>query len=313
MTAIGELCSGYGGLGMAVQAAVGGSVVWHSEIDPAASKVLACRYPSVPNHGDLTVMDWSTVERVDVLTTGWPCQPWSQAGQRKGAEDERAIWPSVARAVRDLRPRFVVLENVPAIAAAGELARVVGDLAAVGYVGAWRCVRASDGGAPHRRERIFILAADGDGVGSVRTGGARRRGSGSPHHDQLAADGDGDGLQGVERLGAGPAGGRRRPPDENRTADIRVDWGVYSTAVERWAAILGRPAPEPTVTGARGGRQLSAVFVEWLMGLPPGWVTEVPGLSRNDQLKILGNGVVPQQAEAALRYLLADVTREVAA
>jgi DNA (cytosine-5)-methyltransferase 1 len=58
---------------------------------------------------------------------------------------------------------------------------------------------------------------------------------------------------------------------------------------------------------------LSAVFVEWLMGLPPGWVTEVPGLSRNDQLKILGNGVVPQQAEAALRYLLADVTREVAA
>lgn len=88
-----------------------------------------------------------------------------------------------------------------------------------------------------------------------------------------------------------------------------MDWGDYGPAIKRWELILGRPAPAPTVTGKRGGQQLSAVFTEWLMGWPEGWVTAVPGLSRNDQLKICGNGVVNLQAEAALRWLL-DVPLE---
>ncbi len=92
-----------------------------------------------------------------------------------------------------------------------------------------------------------------------------------------------------------------------------LDWGDYSPAVERWELILGRPAPAPTQTGARGGQQLSPAFVEWMMGLPKGHVTNVPGISRNDQLKALGNGVCPQQAEAALRWLLASDRRQVAA
>jgi len=81
-------------------------------------------------------------------------------------------------------------------------------------------------------------------------------------------------------------------------------WGDYEPAVEKWELTLGRPAPAPTQTGTRGGRQLSPPFVEWLMGLPAGWVTAVPGLSRNEQLKLLGNGVVPQQCAAAVRGLL---------
>ena len=81
-------------------------------------------------------------------------------------------------------------------------------------------------------------------------------------------------------------------------------WGNYGPAVRRWELILGRPAPTPTQTGTRGGRQLSPLFVEWLMGLPVGWVTAVPGLSRNEQIKLLGNGVVPQQCAAAIRGLL---------
>lgn len=79
-------------------------------------------------------------------------------------------------------------------------------------------------------------------------------------------------------------------------------WGKYADAVERWERIIG-PAPEPTETGPRGGQRLSPRFVEWMMGLPEGHVTEVPGLTRNEQLKALGNGVVPQQAEAALEIL----------
>ncbi|ARI56430.1 hypothetical protein A6E92_12015 [Streptomyces sp. S8] len=80
----------------------------------------------------------------------------------------------------------------------------------------------------------------------------------------------------------------------------RPDWGPYTEAVERWEAVTGCPAPGPVDDVGR----LNPPFVEWLMGLPAGWVTAVPGLSRTAQLKALGNGVVPQQATAALRLLL---------
>lgn len=81
-------------------------------------------------------------------------------------------------------------------------------------------------------------------------------------------------------------------------------FGPYQPAIDRWASVLGRPAPAPTEPGAKGSQRLSPRFVEWLMGLDDGWVTGVPGLSRAQQLKMLGNGVVPQQAALALRLLL---------
>ena len=82
-------------------------------------------------------------------------------------------------------------------------------------------------------------------------------------------------------------------------------WGDYAAAIARWEAILGRPAPEPTQTSAKGNPQLSPRFVEWMMGVPDGWITDVPGITRNEALKACGNGVVPQQAEAAIRTALA--------
>lgn len=100
------------------------------------------------------------------------------------------------------------------------------------------------------------------------------------------------------------------------TAMGAVDFGPYTAAIARWEAVLGRPAPAPTEpTGKGGAHRLSPRFVEWMMGLPDGWVTDVPGTSRNDQLKALGNGVVPQQAAAAVRHLLGvrDAARAVAA
>lgn len=81
------------------------------------------------------------------------------------------------------------------------------------------------------------------------------------------------------------------------------DWGIYAAAIARWEA-LTRPAPAPTQPSRKGTPQLSPRFSEWMLGLPDGWVTDVPGLTRNDMLRILGNGVVPQQAAAALRVLL---------
>lgn len=82
-----------------------------------------------------------------------------------------------------------------------------------------------------------------------------------------------------------------------------AEWGEYAPAIARWETVLERPAPAPTMTSAKGNPQLSPRFVEWLMGLPEGWVTDVPGITRNEALKALGNGVVPQQAEAAIRFM----------
>lgn len=360
---VGSLCTGYGGLDHAVLAALGGELVWVSDPDPGAAALLAHRHPGVPNLGDLTVVDWAAVEPADVITAGWPCQPWSHAGRRKGAEDARAIWPEIAAAIRAVRPRLVLLENVGAIVAAGELSRACGDLAEAGYVGSWRSLRASDVGAPHRRERIFIVAvaaADAADVGHQRGRGARGRWarsadrgrpavtdtdsqsgrlqpvsitrSGStpdPGSDREAAAGEGrqgarpePARRGFERSGRIAAdsdgerfarrsqcdGGPHEPGQQaplGDDADGRVlDWGDYGPAIERWSRTLGRPAPAPTVLGVRGGHQLNARFVEWMMGLPDGWVCDVPGLTRSQRLKLLGNGVVPLQAEAAIRHLL---------
>lgn len=86
-----------------------------------------------------------------------------------------------------------------------------------------------------------------------------------------------------------------------------MDWGEYTAAIARWTSVLGRPAPHPTEPGRTGRPRLAAVFVEWLMGLPPGWVTDVPEISRSAQLRALGNGVIPAQAATAVTLLLGAV------
>jgi len=304
VTRIGSLCSGYGGLDMAAQAVIGGAFAWFADPMPASRALLTHHHPDTPNHGDLTVTDWAGVEPVDVLTAGWPCQPWSLAGKRKGAADERAIWPAIARAVRDLRPGLVLLENVASIAAFGELARAVGDLAQLGYDTEWMCLRASDVGAPHGRNRCFIAAADADSARPSRPRGlAGQNERPAAQRDRPAvADADGRGRAGLPELDGGSVGGLEAPRRNDTLG--RVAWGPYAPAIARWTAVLGRDAPDPTALGRRGGAQLSPAFVEWMLGLPEGWVTAVPGLTRAQQLTLLGNGVVPQQAEAAYRLLL---------
>ena len=157
MTRIGSLCTGYGALDAAAAQVLGGGLAWVADNDPGAELILATRFPDIKNLGDITAVDWDAVEPVDVLCAGFPCQPVSNAGKRLGDADERWIWPAVADAVRHLRPRYVFLENVAALLTRG-LDGVIASLAKIGYVGSWCCVRASGAGAPHRRERIFILA-----------------------------------------------------------------------------------------------------------------------------------------------------------
>ncbi|WP_046777558.1 DNA cytosine methyltransferase [Streptomyces yangpuensis] len=351
---IGSLCTGYGGLDMAVQTVLGGSPVWVADNDPGASRILAHHFPTVLNLGDLTVVDWHQVEPVDIVCGGYPCQPFSSAGKRKGVADDRHIWPHIARALGVLRPRYAVFENV-----AGHLSlgfdTVLADLAALGFDARWACVRASDVGAAHQRNRLFLLAWPADTQGSGRegpglpgrpagrrltaahpldVGGGRHRPRGTGR-DEPSARGLAAAHTGGRRLQGRPAGdspesaqqfthavgpvvreavadaegdgrqqGRAEPAGQQGGLDAPLggppDWGSYAPAIARWEGVAGRSAPRPTDSLGR----LSPPFVEWLMGLPAGHVTDVPGLSRTAQLKALGNGVVPQQATAALHTLM---------
>jgi DNA (cytosine-5)-methyltransferase 1 len=179
---IGSLFSGYGGLDMAVEEVTGGSVAWHCEWESAPSKILAHHWPDVPNFHDVSKVDWIAVEPVDILTGGFPCQDVSLVGRRKGlGEGTRSgLWSEFAKAIEVLKPQMVVIENVrglltsranssvepdPSVVGfAGKKAllraagAVLGDLADLGYDAEWELVRASDAGAAHRRERVFIVA-----------------------------------------------------------------------------------------------------------------------------------------------------------
>ena len=341
---VAELCAGYDGLYLSMLAA-GWDVelAWVAENDPDAATVHTAHHPHVPNVGDLTAADWTACQPVDVIAAGYPCQPFSAAGRRLGMDDERWIWPDIARAVRLVRPRWVLLENVPGHLGRGA-SRVVGDLAALGYVGSWRCVRAADVGAPHRRERLFILAADAERIGlpagrhdtrqppiaepvDCRTPAlmptpTARDGSSGPGH-AASAQGSPD-LRTVAALLPTPTAAHhtrnatvnRSPDDDGHPGWTLNDvaqadrWGRYTTAIDRWAAVLGRQAPDPTEPGRNGQPRLSPRFVEWLMGLPAGWVTD--HVARNPALRILGNGVVPQQGAHALRLLAAHLDHHAA-
>ncbi len=156
---IGSMCSGYGGLDLAAMTVLGARLAWCAETDPHASKVLAARFPGVPNLGDLTAVNWAAAPPADLVTAGFPCQDISAAGRGAGIREgtRSGLWISIARALGHLRPGYVLVENVAALRSRG-LGRVLADLAALGYDTQWTSLRASDTGAPHRRDRLFILA-----------------------------------------------------------------------------------------------------------------------------------------------------------
>jgi DNA (cytosine-5)-methyltransferase 1 len=396
---IGGLCFGYGGLDLAVQSVIpGAELVWYSEIDKGANKVAAHRFPGVPNIGDMTAVDWTRVEPVDILTGGTPCQDLSHAGKRAGmtAGTRSNLWVAMREAVAVLRPSLVVWENVRGAYSAeadsdlesrpglldsvrrrhGEpvlraLARVLGDLSSLGYDCRWHGLRAADVGAPHGRFRVFVVAypaadservrrgpgwdtAPGESVGGwspTVAGGPDRvfepallptpavndmgegktpdvwdewtakmqaaHGNGNGHGKSLAIEAqrllptpDASDANGGESWSSwrarqdGRADDKKGPPIA--IAVQRPDWGLYADAITRWET-LTRPAPPPTQPSKKGTPQLSPRFSEWMQGLPDGWVTDVPGITRNEALKAIGNGVCPQQAAAGLRIMLGTV------
>lgn len=316
MITIGSMYSGYGGLELAVSAASALPVrtLWHIETDPDASHVLKQHRPDVPNLGADDAQDWSGVEVPDLLTAGPPCQATSQAGLQLAEADPRWRWPAFLVALRALRPAAFLVENPVGLTThrKGETwTGILGEMCAAGYAVAWTILGACVVGAPHHRHRMFA-------VGRLRAHPARRVGV-----RQLCADRDpllptpmardGDPSQRGEGSAEYWIGRRRRRPNQGIPlgATVRLlpapeRWGAYTTAVERWEAITGTAAPEPTEPTSRGGgARLAPALPEWMMGLPTGWLTD--HVDRPAALRLAGNGVVPRQGAAAVRMLWPEI------
>jgi DNA (cytosine-5)-methyltransferase 1 len=334
------LFSGVGGTCLAIEDALGADTIWHVEYDKACQGVLANHWPGVPCYGDVTTLDFTELEPVDVLSASYPCQPFSHAGNRKGTEDERHLWPYVAAAIRVLRPQLVVLENV-----AGHLSlgfdKVLCDLAEMGFDAEWGIVRASDVGAPHRRERLFVVAYPSEvrwGGGGVTEQGALTERpqehrvlppaypSGERHGDRVHAgavgrvDGQDEGeAREWERSRQVPIGRGAETLFPTPTARDWKDTGdftyrdksifpheIQKLGEQRWGiyapaiARWERILGRPAPEPTDDKRRLNPDFVVWMMGLPENWLHG----SRTQQLKQCGNAVVPQQGAYAIRALV---------
>lgn len=156
MLTVGSLFSGIGGFDLGLERA-GMKVIWQSEIDPFATKVLKKHWPKVPNYGDIKRINWGDIVSPDVICGGYPCQPFSTAGKRRGEEDPRHLWPWVLESISRLRPKYAILENVRGHLSMGGVS-VIGELANIGYRSEWRVISAASVGANHRRDRVLIVA-----------------------------------------------------------------------------------------------------------------------------------------------------------
>ena len=158
MYKIGSLFSGIGGFELGLERAIPAETIWQVEQDKFCQRILKKHWPKAKIYNDVRNITKDNVEPVDILCGGFPCQDISIAGKTKGLKGEKSgLWWEMWRIISELRPRIAVLENVANILRLGGR-EVVGSLAQIGYDAEWTTIRASDFGAPHRRERWFCVA-----------------------------------------------------------------------------------------------------------------------------------------------------------
>ncbi len=301
-----SLCSGGAGLDLGVTLAEPRAhTVAYVEREAFAAAALVARMADAslspaPIWDDVASFDgrpWRGV--VDCVTAGFPCQPWSVAGRRRGASDVRWIWPDIARIVDEVAPTVVFLENVPGILGHG-LGLVLGDLADLGFDAEWGVFGANDVGAPHRRRRLFVLAhADlepwRDAAGAGRDEGQDTHGEG-PNRARVGGGVLADPVRErpVPRVHQPAAAVSAKELGLNRLGwrPGRELWPPGPGDSERWARVLARtpelaPATQPLVHGVADG--VAARLVEPI---------------RAARLQLLGNGVVPLAAALAWRVLM---------
>ena len=298
-----SLFSGIGGIELGMSATGRFEPLAFVERDPFCQQVLGHHWPAVPIFDDVSKMPAACPARPDVITAGFPCQPVSYAGRRKAQDDERWLWPHVERCIRILRPRGVVLENVPGLLTAG-FDDVLAGLAACGYDAEWDCIPAAAVGAPHLRDRVFIIAAPRPEFGRHLADGDN---AGPRHAVRAGRDAAGDGgavvadAHGATRGAARSAGEPVHEPGAVKRLGRRGGLQPYGGWPSPMAYAGGKGSQ-----GAGDGRATSDGVGEgriWPVEPRVGRVANgIPG--RVDKLRALGNAVVPQVAEFVALQLL---------
>lgn len=305
MLTVGELFAGIGGIGLGLENTGGFQVKWQVERDEYASKVLAKHWPEVQRFEDVREFPPGDKNNyyVDLIAGGFPCQDISLAGKGEGLKGERSgLFYEIVRIAERLKPKYLLLENVAALLVRG-MGDVLRELAAVGYDAEWHCIPAAAVGAPHRRDRVFIIAY-AEHIGPHRNGSNEQerqceemersefaRGNGG---DRDVADTDSDGRFQMPQ----------RKPIESSTAKSEV-----FTPKERTENLYTNPGG----AGWKGGIVKTILRVEGLQGeleriredvgrrqweIEPALGRVVDGFpGRVDQLRCLGNAVVPQVAQ----------------
>ena len=322
---VGSLFSGIGGFDLGLERA-GMKVIWQSEIDEFASKVLKKHWPDVPNLGDITKVDWTNIERPDVICGGYPCQPFSTAGKRGGASDPRHLWPAMFNAICLLRPRYALMENVRGHLSLG-FGRVLGDLAEIGYDAEWQVIPAAAVGAPHKRDRVFIVAYpksefsngsnDNPRIGLESQSFSKFRDDG---RSQSVANASSECGNGRQRRNGSTQSRKKGLQQQVRTSGANVadtnGKRLEGSRSEQQATRVARESKEMADTDGDGGfgslqhgrenvfRKSDQLRGEKGFTVGAWWEVEpnvgrvANGVSdRVDRLKGLGNAIVPQVAE----------------
>lgn len=323
-----SLCSGYGGIDLGLRRALGSSLrtVAYAEIEAFACELLLARMEGrqidpAPIWSDLKSFPWAEFSgRVDILSGGYPCQPFSAAGKRLGKDDPRHLWPFIANGIAAMRPRLCFFENVEGHISLG-LRDVIEELGSLGYATTWGVFSASEVGAPHQRKRVFILAHRNDAgleghwrYDSVDGSEGREGPHGHPWPSRPSEPqhggepprvvGNGNGLDrsapsggwinDAEAGSAGESVGNPNGPRSQERAGQRgarlqgVDADGGETAERQAQPSLGRDAH-----GSAGGLGYAELCIS--------------GDNRTDELRLLGNGVVPATAALAFKTLMAQL------
>ncbi len=294
MMRVGSLFSGIGGLDLGLERA-GMQIAWQVEIDPWCRRVLAKHWPDVRRYADVRECGAADLERVDLICGGFPCQPHSYAGKREAGADERDLWPEFARIIGELKPHWVLAENVPGLLSSESgrfFGRVLRDLAGCGYDAEWQSIPAAAFGAPHIRERVFVVAyAQG------------QRWSDGVTTDVRQTDREGNAPGNGSAILANSAGERRGETREH-------SWRSAQRSASGGAVLAD--ADSAGQQDAQGMRTAAEAYGRPKLGASDWWDAEpnvgrmahgIP--SRVDRLRGLGNAVVPQVAEFVGRCIMA--------
>jgi len=303
-----DLFSGIGGFSLGLERA-GMKTAAFCEIEPYCRAVLAKHWPGVPIYEDIRTLSADVLERdgiaVDAICGGFPCQDLSHAGKRAGLEGERSgLWGEYRRLIGEIRPRFVIVENVPGLLSLG-MGTVLGDISALGYDAVWDCIPASAAGAPHRRDRVWVVAHTQHPNAHTQHPNAHNAGS-----HRTAQHVVGETEPGDEQVGKPRSVCEVLAEADNARLEGWQRTSLSERASERIAGASGASMADASRSererdrAVQGREQSGLADAGWWQSEPDvGRVANgVP--ARAHRLKALGNAVVPQVVEIIGRAIM---------